>query len=120
MPRVDLRARSPCAFRRRMNFGPRSTSSAVAEPGWRTWAMAALVCAAAILVYLPAMKAEFIWNDSGYVTAPELQSTEGLGRIWAEVGSTQQYYPLLHSAFWLEHRLWGDNPFGYHFVNVLL
>ncbi len=103
-----------------MNFGPRSTSSAVAEPGWRTWAMAALVCAAAILVYLPAMKAEFIWNDSDYVTAPELQSTEGLGRIWAEVGSTQQYYPLLHSAFWLEHRLWGDNPFGYHFVNVLL
>ena len=34
--------------------------------------------------------------------------SEGLWRIWTEVGATQQYYPLLHSAFWLEHRLWGD------------
>ena len=38
---------------------------------------------------------------------PELRSLGGLWRIWSELGATQQYYPLLHSAFWLEHRLWG-------------
>jgi len=61
----------------------------------------------------------FIWNDSEYVTAPALRSAEGFWRIWFELGATEQYYPLLHSAFWVEHRLWGDHPFGYHLVNVL-
>src|SRR5262249_41223605 len=28
--------------------------------------------------------------------------------------------PLLHSAFWLEHRLWGNAVAPYHAVNVLL
>jgi tetratricopeptide (TPR) repeat protein len=36
------------------------------------------------------------------------------------VGATQQYYPVLHSAFWVEHRLWGDATLGYHLLNVLL
>lgn len=71
--------------------------------------------------YFPALQAGFIWDDQpGHVTKPELQSPGGLGRIWFELGATQQYYPLLHSAFWLQHRLWGDAPFGYHLVNVLL
>ncbi len=36
------------------------------------------------------------------------------------MGATQQYYPLLHSAFWVEHKLWGDATLGYHLVNILL
>ena len=27
---------------------------------------------------------------------------------WFELGASSQYYPLLHSAFWIEHRFWGD------------
>jgi len=61
-----------------------------------------------------------LWDDSAHVTAPALRSLHGLWRIWFELGATQQYYPLLHSAFWLEHRLWGDSVLGYHLVNVLL
>lgn len=72
------------------------------------------------LTYGPAISAEFIWNDSDYVTAPHLRSLAGLGRIWFEVGATEQYYPLLHSSFWLQHRLWGDAPTGYHVLNILL
>ncbi len=90
----------------------RPTSAA----GW--WPVIFVVTLAA---YFPALHAGFIWDDQpGHVTRPELQSLGGLFRIWFEIGATQQYYPLLHSAFWLEHRLWGDAPFGYHFVNVLL
>jgi len=73
-----------------------------------------------LVAYAPAITAEFIWNDSDYVTAPELRSLSGLWRIWFEVGATEQYYPLLHSAFWVQHQLWGDAPTGYHLVNIFL
>ncbi len=80
----------------------------------------ALVFLAAIVAYLPSLSGDFIWNDSDYVTAPALRSIGGLARIWTEVGATQQYYPLLHSAFWVQHLLFGDHPLGYHVVTLLL
>src|SRR6478735_4807587 len=78
-----------------------------------------LLVAAALAAYWPALAGSLLWDDAGHVTNPELQSWSGLGRIWFEVGAAQQYYPLLHSAFWFEHRLWGDAVVGYHLVNVL-
>lgn len=73
-----------------------------------------------LVAYFPALRGGFIWNDDDYVTKPALRSLAGLGRIWAEPGATEQYYPVLHSFFWFEHRLWGDAPFGYHLANVWL
>ncbi len=78
-----------------------------------------LISIVTVLVYLPAMNGKQIWDDDAHITKPDLQSVRGLSRIWFEVGATQQYYPLLHSAFWLEHKLWGDSVLGYHLVNVL-
>jgi len=83
-------------------------------------AMAALLLCATLAAYSPALNGGFVWDDDGHVTKPALQSLHGLGRIWFEVGATQQYYPMLHSAFWIEHRLWGDSVLGYHLTNVLL
>jgi len=85
-----------------------------------TLAPASLVFIATIHAYLPALGGGFIWNDSDYVTAPALRTVGGLLRIWTRVGATQQYYPLLHSAFWVQYQLWGDNAAGYHVVTVLL
>lgn len=79
----------------------------------------AILFAAALAVYWPALRGDFLWDDAGHVTNPVLQPLSGLGRIWFEPGVTQQYYPMLHSAFWLEHQLWGDATVGYHLVNVL-
>ena len=73
-----------------------------------------------LLVYTPCLGGAVLWNDPDYLTTPELSSLHGLGRIWFEVGATQQYYPLLHTAFWVEHRLWGDSMLGYHLINVVL
>jgi tetratricopeptide (TPR) repeat protein len=78
------------------------------------------VVAATLLAYWPALRNGFVWNDPDYVTRPELRSLHGLERIWRQVGATEQYYPALHSAFWVEHRLWGDAPLGYHLANILL
>jgi tetratricopeptide (TPR) repeat protein len=96
-----------------------------ARPGARAPARAGLLpacalVAATVLAYLPAFFGGFIWNDPDYVTAPALRSLDGLARIWTEVGAVQQYYPLLHSFFWVEHRLFGDAPFPYHAVTVAL
>jgi protein O-mannosyl-transferase len=81
---------------------------------------AALLVFATLVAYLPALPGGFIWNDSDYVTAPALRSVHGLARIWIEPGATQQYYPLLHSAFWVQYWFFGDNPLGYHIVTLLL
>ena len=65
-----------------------------------------------LVAYLPALRGSPLWDDDAHMTAPELQSIAGLGRIWFEIGATQQYYPLLYSAFWVEHQLWGDSVVG--------
>lgn len=98
---------------------PASRSPAPAPTGWPAWLIFALLFAASFTAYLPALSGTLLWDDAGHLTAPALQSLSGLGRIWFEPGATQQYYPLLHSAFWLEHQLWGDHVLGYHLVNVL-
>ncbi|MGQ9633522.1 MAG: tetratricopeptide repeat protein [Bryobacteraceae bacterium] len=87
---------------------------------WRTAALAAALVGATFIIYTPAIQGQPVWDDAAHITAPELRTLQGLWRIWFELGATQQYYPLLHSAFWLEHRLWGDSVLGYHTVNILL
>ena len=76
---------------------------------------------ATVIAYLPALNAGFIWDDDQYVTGnPTLRSLAGLGKIWFKIGAVPQYYPLVHTTFWLEYHLWGLNPLGFHCVNVLL
>jgi hypothetical protein len=67
-----------------------------------------------LLVYQPAWQGGFIWYDDFFATRPELRSWYGLFRIWFDLGATLGYYPLLHSAFWVQHWLWGDATLGYH------
>ena len=86
---------------------------------WKDLAGMASICIATLIAYLPSIHGRLLWDDAGHVTAPALQSLHGLWRIWSELGATQQYYPLLHSAFWLQHRLWGDAVVGYHLTNIL-
>lgn len=84
---------------------------------WLRWLGLVVLC---VLAYHPAIHGGFLWDDTAHVTKPELRSLAGLARIWFELGATQQYYPALHSAFWVEHRLWGEAPVAYHWLNVLL
>lgn len=86
---------------------------------WPMGLVFSLIFIATLIAYFPALAGDFLWDDSGHVTNPALQSWSGLFRIWFEPGVTQQYYPLLHSAFWIEHQIWGDAEVGYHLINVL-
>jgi len=96
----------------------RSAKAAFAGP--EAAGLAAVFLAAVLAAYLPALRGGLLWDDDAHVTRQALRSLHGLWRIWFDVGATQQYYPLLHSAFWVEHRLWGDSVLGYHLANVAL
>ena len=89
--------------------GPRPLGAAI---------LAAAVFAATFVAYEPALRGAMLWDDDAHVTAPWLRGLGGLRLIWCRLGATQQYYPVLHTAFWVEHRLWGDSVLGYHLVNV--
>ncbi len=79
----------------------------------------ALIVATAV-AYLPAWNGKPIWDDNAHITQPELRSWHGLVEVWTQVGATQQYYPLVHSVFWIEQKLWGDSMLGYHLINIFL
>jgi len=82
--------------------------------------MGALVFGLVLACYWPALRGGPLWDDDFHITKPELRSLAGLVRIWTDLHAAKQYYPVLHSAFWIEHRLWGDATLGYHLVNVIL
>jgi tetratricopeptide (TPR) repeat protein len=90
-----------------------------AKPG-HIWLRALILFGAVILAYQPVWRAGFIWDDDRHITLPVLRSAHGLVHIWTQLGATQQYYPLVHSVFWVEHKLWGDASAGYHWLNILL
>lgn len=93
-------------------------SSPWRERGWLATALA--LQTATFLAYRPAWYGGLLWDDDGHITPPELRGMDGLWRIWFDVGATQQYYPLLHSFFWLFHRAWGDSTLGYHLASIFL
>ncbi|HVU89006.1 MAG TPA: tetratricopeptide repeat protein [Pirellulales bacterium] len=82
---------------------------------------AGLLVAMVAVAYLPVVRTGFIWDDENYVEGNEaLRTVDGLRRIWLVPATEKQYYPLVHTTFWLEYHLWGLRPLGYHLVNVAL
>jgi tetratricopeptide (TPR) repeat protein len=80
-----------------------------------------LIVLLTLLAYIPAMRGGYIWDDNAHITENStLRSSDGLAKIWFEPKVLPQYYPLVHTTFWVEYHLWQLHPFGYHLVNVLL
>ncbi len=109
----------------RANKTARPRPAKVIEPTAWLWndprirGLALLVLA--LIAYQQVWHCGYIWDDNFYVTGNStLRDLRGLGRIWFEVTATPQYYPLVHTSFWLEYHFWGLNPLGFHLVNVIL
>lgn len=79
-----------------------------------------LLACVLLAVYAPALRGGFLWDDPDHVNRPNLGGIDGLAKIWTDPRSTAQYYPLTHSLFWIESRIFGDSPTGYHVINVVL
>ena len=77
-----------------------------------------------IVPYLPAMLwGGFVWDDSLCIKVDPVREISGLWQIWfspSALAEEHHYWPLVYTTFWLEHKLWGFAPAGYHIVNVLL
>ena len=72
-----------------------------------------------IAVYAPTLANGYISDDLVYIEGIQrLASLAGLRDIWLHIGAIPQYYPLLHTAFWLEYRVWGLAPAGFHAMNL--
>ena len=88
-------------------------------------ALAFLVLGLLVVVsYLPAMLwGGFVWDDNTYIKVDPVRDVSGLWQIWfspSTIEGERHYWPLVYTTFWLEHKLWGFAPAGYHIVNVLL
>ncbi len=84
----------------------------------------AALCLLVAVSYFPALSAGFLWDDQVLTKAAPLHTWSGLAQIWfaprALLPHEGHYWPLLYTTFWLEHKLWGLAPLGYHLVNLLL
>ncbi len=104
-----------------VSVGARMAAGGDGQPRGNTTLAGLLLTVMVLAAYLPALSGGYIWDDDFYVTANKsLDGVAGLKGIWTDNRSTPQYYPLVFTGFWLEKRLWGLRPFGFHLVNVLL
>ncbi len=95
----------------------------VQKPGLNRipYALGVLLVAGVVFAYQPAWHAGYIWDDDAYVTEnPLLSAPDGWSQIWFSADQPSQYFPLVYTALRLESRLWGLNPTGYHWFNILL
>ena len=101
-----------------MRSRERMSPPAVASPpATRSVVLGALLFVAVATVYSCTLTHGFIWDDDLHVTAnPAIVGPLGLQEIWTTAAAN--YFPLVLTNFWVQHALWGLQPFGYHAVTI--
>jgi Flp pilus assembly protein TadD len=91
-------------------------------PPWKLALIhAAIIIAAGLWIYSPALHGDWLWDDSLYITDnPLLSDPDRLWKAWFQPGSFIEYYPIQETVQWMQWRLWGNDTFGYHLTNVVL
>ena len=92
--------------------------------------LAAGIVALAGLLYLPTLRYDFVWDDRSLITenqdllapAPFGFFGQSFTHWWANQGRIphEYYRPLVISSLWLDRRLSGLKPLGFHLTSVLL
>jgi hypothetical protein len=81
---------------------------------------AAFIIVATFVAYFPSLRGGFILDDIMLLTENRLiKASDGLYRFWCTTEPTD-YWPVSNSSLWLEWRLWGMQPTGYHVTNLIL
>src|SRR5262245_40306306 len=109
------RSRRPDAPGATAKARPRAAGGA-----WLPFAQAALLLALALYAYAPALHGGFVFDDKALLSENALlREPDALRRFWLTT-QPYDYWPLTATTFWLEMRLWGLDPHGYHVTNLVL
>jgi tetratricopeptide (TPR) repeat protein len=85
--------------------------------------LAALIAAITVVVYLPALRNEFVdWDDNTYVlNNPFIRSLNIAFLRWSFFDFyASNWHPLTWISHALDYALWGLNPLGHHLTSVIL
>ena len=79
---------------------------------------AAVIIAACVWAYWPAMRGGWLWDDTMYIARNALlRSPDALRKIWFAPPDIN-YFPITTTLQWAQWRLWGDDTLGYHLTNL--
>ncbi|MEW5944667.1 MAG: tetratricopeptide repeat protein [bacterium] len=87
--------------------------------------LCAAACALAAAVYVNTLHGDFIWDDVPLVRDnPYIRRTEHLAHLisksYYDVFGELSYRPLCTLTYFLDYRLWGPEPAGFHATNTAL
>ena len=81
----------------------------------------------AVLLFFPVIHGDFLADDFGYIQLYARTSLADFPRLFAGDWSQgiweiplPELRPLVGLTYFLEYRLWGTNPVGYHVTNLAL
>lgn len=83
-----------------------------------------LIILAAIFIYSPSLKNQFIWDDFHLVVNDEnVKSFKNLPvvfktHLYGKEGGSNFYRPVQVISFMIDYRIWKTNPLGYHLTNL--
>jgi hypothetical protein len=87
-------------------------------------------------VFLPSMKGGFLWDDKYFISENQnllsprflkdflfspFGGYSGIDKASRRADPSLQFYrPLTSLSYWLDFKIWGLNPAGFHLTNILL
>ena len=99
LPSTPSELGSKASFADQRDFAGREKGELRRFLGSHEWLLGVVLVFATLMAYKPAWHGEQVWDDNAHVMWPEVRSLTGLARIWTQPGTTQQYYPVVYTAF---------------------
>ncbi len=86
----------------------------------------AIIAVVSFVVYFNALKNNFVYDDNYQILAnPWITDPKYLYDIWTKNnlafnGAQSNYYrPMMHTIYMFSYKLFGENPEGYHLINII-
>ena len=72
-----------------------------------------------VSVYGRSLSNGFVWDDTVFFIGNPVYSQFNLGKIFFSLANGAEYLPVRDLTNAFDYLLWGKNPFGFHFTNLI-